>query len=86
MSERARLSVRDFIYALDMTIACAISYWAITNTLRPLTDRDSDFLGGMWAVVATVFVFRESRQDSLSAGVARLMATCVSLRYACFIS
>ena len=32
----------------------------------------------MWAVVATVFVFRESRQDSLSAGAARLMATCVS--------
>jgi uncharacterized membrane protein YccC len=35
-------------------------------------------LGGMWAVVATVFVFRETRHDSLSAGIARLIATGVS--------
>ena len=78
MSERARFLAWDVIYALEMAIACAISYWAITHALRPLTDRDSDFLGGMWAVAATVFVFRESRQDSFSAGVERLMATCVS--------
>jgi uncharacterized membrane protein YgaE (UPF0421/DUF939 family) len=32
----------------------------------------------MWAVVATVFVFRETRLRSLSAGIARLIATCVS--------
>jgi uncharacterized membrane protein YgaE (UPF0421/DUF939 family) len=32
----------------------------------------------MWAVVATVFVFRETRVRSLSAGIARLLATCVS--------
>lgn len=37
-----------------------------------------DLLGGMWAVIATVFVFRETRHDSLSAGTARLIATCVS--------
>jgi uncharacterized membrane protein YccC len=61
-----------------MAIACAISYWAITHALQPLTDRDSDLLGGMWAVAATVFVFRETRRDSVSAGQARLIATCVS--------
>jgi uncharacterized membrane protein YccC len=61
-----------------MAIACAISYWAITHALHPLTDRDSDLLGGMWAVAATVFVFRETRRDSVSAGLARLIATCVS--------
>jgi uncharacterized membrane protein YccC len=61
-----------------MAIACAISYWLITHALQPLTDRDSDLLGGMWAVAATVFVFRETRQDSFSAGLARLIATCVS--------
>ena len=32
----------------------------------------------MWAVAATVFVFRETRRDSFSAGMARLIATCVS--------
>jgi uncharacterized membrane protein YccC len=78
MSERARFYVWDVVYALDMAIACAISYWAITHALQPLTNKDSDLLGGMWAVAATVFVFRETRRDSFSAGVARLMATCVS--------
>jgi uncharacterized membrane protein YccC len=78
MNERARFLVWDVIYALEMAAACAISYWVITYALQPLTDRDSDLLGGMWAVVATVFVFRESRGDSLSAGVHRLLATCIS--------
>ena len=78
MNKLTRLSLWDVVYALDMTVACAISYWAITHALQPLTDRDSDLLGGMWAVAATVFVFRETRRDSFSAGMARLIATCVS--------
>ena len=78
MSKLTRLSLWDIVYALDMAIACAISYWLITHALQPLTDRDSDLLGGMWAVAATVFVFRETRQDSFTAGMARLIATCVS--------
>jgi len=32
----------------------------------------------MWAVVATLFVLRETRVESLSAGIARLIATSVS--------
>jgi uncharacterized membrane protein YgaE (UPF0421/DUF939 family) len=66
------------IYALEMAIACAISYWIITYGLAPLGNKADDFLGGMWAVVATVFVFRDSRTSSMSAGLARLIATCVS--------
>jgi hypothetical protein len=73
-----RLSSWDFAYALDMAIACAISYWLTTRALYPLVDRDSDLLGGMWAVVATMFVFRDTRRNSFSAGMARLIATCVS--------
>jgi uncharacterized membrane protein YccC len=73
-----RLSSWDFTYALDMAIACAISYWLTTDALYPLVIRDSDLLGGMWAVVATIFVFRETRRSSSSAGIARLIATCVS--------
>ena len=46
--------------------------------LGSVVDRPADLLGGMWAVVATIFVFRESRESSLSAGLARLIATCVS--------
>jgi uncharacterized membrane protein YccC len=32
----------------------------------------------MWAVVAVIFVFRDTRAHALSAGIARLMATGVS--------
>jgi uncharacterized membrane protein YgaE (UPF0421/DUF939 family) len=74
----AKLSAWDVVYALDMAIACLIAYWIMTYGLSQVVDKPSDFLGGMWAVVATVFVFRETRVRSLSAGVARLIATCVS--------
>jgi uncharacterized membrane protein YgaE (UPF0421/DUF939 family) len=74
----ASLSAWDVVYALNMAVACLISYWIMTRILARFVDAPSDFLGGMWAVVATVFVFRESRARSLSAGIARLIATCVS--------
>jgi uncharacterized membrane protein YccC len=75
---RHKVSPADMIYALEMTIACAISYWITTSGLTGFVDKSSDFLGGMWAVVATVFVFRDTRINSLSAGLARFIATCVS--------
>ena len=78
MKKQQKLSPEDIIYALEMAIACAISYWTITYGLAPFVDRDSDFLGGMWAAVATVFVFRDTRAGSVSAGLSRLIATCVS--------
>src|SRR5246127_4532948 len=73
-----RLSWWDAAYALNIAIACLITYWIMTHTLARFGDMPSDFLGGMWAVAATVFVFRETRLRSLSAGIARLIATCVS--------
>jgi uncharacterized membrane protein YccC len=76
--KQQKLSPEDIIYALKMAIACAISYWIITYGLAPLGNKADDFLGGMWAVVATVFVFRDTHTNSMSAGLARLIATCVS--------
>jgi uncharacterized membrane protein YccC len=73
-----RLSSWDVVYALNMAIACLITYWIMTHILSRFVDESTDFLGGMWAVVATVFVFRETRLRSMSAGFARLIATCVS--------
>ncbi len=76
--KNTKLSSWDVVYALSMATACLITYWIMTHALSRFVDESSDFLGGMWAVVATVFVFRESRLRSLSAGIARLIATCVS--------
>jgi uncharacterized membrane protein YgaE (UPF0421/DUF939 family) len=73
-----KLSSWDVACAMNMAIACLITYWIMTHTLSRFVDESSDFLGGMWAVVATVFVYRETRHGSLSAGIARLIATCVS--------
>ena len=77
-SSTMRLTAWEAFYALDMAIACLISYVIIAQFLVRFVDEPATLLGGMWAVVATVFVFRESRTSSLSAGLARLIATCVS--------
>lgn len=61
-----------------MGVACVIAYAITTFALAGATARDDDLLGGMWAAVATAFVFRDTRAHSLSAGASRLIATCVS--------
>jgi uncharacterized membrane protein YccC len=72
-------SLQDFAYALELTLACLTAFWIITGILRPIDENASDnLLGGMWAVVATVFVFRDTRDQSLSASISRVIATCVS--------
>jgi hypothetical protein len=73
-----KLTTWELLYALGMGIACALSYAIITQVLFRVVDQPTMLLGAMWAVVATVFVFRESRASAVSAGLARLIATCVS--------
>jgi uncharacterized membrane protein YccC len=78
IGEREKSSTWDYFYALDMALACFVSYSITTYVLAPLVDGPDALLGGMWATVATVFVFRETRAGSLAAGISRLIATCVS--------
>ena len=75
---RETSSAWDFFYALDMALACFVSYWVTTHVLSPFVAEPDAFLGGMWATVATVFVFRETRASSLASGISRLIATGVS--------
>jgi uncharacterized membrane protein YccC len=77
-TKRDKLSAWDIVYSLNMGIACLITYWIITYLLYGFVDQASNFLGGMWAVVAVVFVFRDTRAHALFSGIARLIATCVS--------
>jgi uncharacterized membrane protein YccC len=76
--ELKKLTSWEILYAVAMGIACALSYATITQVLARFVDEPTKLLGGMWAVVATIFVFRESRTTTLAAGTARLFATCVS--------
>ena len=78
LARQQRPSRTDLVYALQLTVACAVSYWLTTHSLAPFVGKDADFLGGMWAVVATIFVLRDTNQSSISAAFARFIATCVS--------
>jgi uncharacterized membrane protein YgaE (UPF0421/DUF939 family) len=73
-----KLTAREVVYSITMAVACLISYWIMTSVLNTIVARDDDLLGGMWAAVAAAFVFRDTGRGSLSAGVARLIATSVS--------
>jgi uncharacterized membrane protein YccC len=57
--------------------ACLLSYWLTTHVLsrvHSVSDPD-DLLGGMWAVVATIFVYHDSYATSKSAALSRMAAT-----------
>ena len=89
MNGFGRLSAYNIVYSIAMALACLVSFWIMTHLLNTVVVRDDDLLGGMWATVATAFVFRDTGRAqalvfpdtgraSFSAGVARLVATSVS--------
>jgi len=57
-----KLTAWELIYTVVMAIACAVSYLLTTELLGGFIDRSDTLLGGMWAAVATLFVFRETRE------------------------
>ena len=69
-----KLSAWDVAYAIDMAIACLITYWVMILLPR-LVGWHSTSVGVLWAMIATVFVYKDTRTHSLSAGISRLIAT-----------
>src|ERR1700739_3220694 len=63
-----------------LAVACLISYWLITSVLTReySVSRDDDLLGGMWAAVATIFVYRQTYDQSSRAALSRILATLLS--------
>jgi hypothetical protein len=78
MSILKKPSAWEIVYSIAMALACIISYAVMTEFLNVAVAGRADPVGGMWAAVSTAFVFRDSRQHSLTAGAGRLIATCVS--------
>ena len=77
----SRGEIRDA--AVDCGIlaaACLITYWLATRILAHvyLLSRDDELIGGLWAVIATIFVLRDSYRHSMTAAVTRMAATAVS--------
>jgi uncharacterized membrane protein YccC len=67
-------------HGVVLGICCLISYKIITYILTYawFVARDDELLGGMWAVVATIFVFRYSYQENATAALSRISATLLS--------
>jgi uncharacterized membrane protein YccC len=63
-----------------LAVACLVSYLLITKVLSLVysVSTSDDALGGMWAVVATVYLFRDRYDKTLAAAVSRMAATLVS--------
>jgi len=84
MAQRYRLTRAEITIAvLDCAVlaaACLLAYWLVTGLLSQVffLSRADSLLGGMWAVIATVFVFRASYADSMAAALSRMAATSVS--------
>jgi uncharacterized membrane protein YccC len=83
--ERDRLpsgqTVRAAIgYSVALAIASFVSYWLAVHVLSQVhsVSHSDDVVGGLWAVLATVFVYRASHQESLAAGVSRSASTLLS--------
>jgi uncharacterized membrane protein YccC len=84
MSDRpfpGRAEVRSAVVdAAVLAVACAITYLLVTHVLSRLyfISKDDALLGGMWAVIATIFVIRDSYRQSVAAATSRMAATSVS--------
>ena len=84
MSQRRRPSWAEVrVAVLDcgvLSAACLLAYWLVTGLRSHVysLSKADDVVGGLWAVIATVFVYRDSNERSASAAVSRLEATVVS--------
>jgi Fusaric acid resistance protein-like len=68
-------------HSVGLGISCLITYLLVVHVLAPIhsISKASDALGGMWAVISTLFVYRESHRESVSAALTRVSATLLSL-------
>jgi len=73
-----RLSAADLGHAVNLAIA-ALATYALTTSVTPLLlNRPAEPVGILWAVISAVFVIKDTRERSLSAGISRLVSTCAS--------
>ncbi len=74
---KLRTAVLDSVI---LAAACAVTYLLVTRGVTRIYTRShaDDLIGALWAVLATIFVCRDTQQESVKAAVSRLAATAVS--------
>jgi hypothetical protein len=67
-------------HGVALAVCCFLSYKITTDllALSRFVPRDDELLGGMWAVVATIFVFRYSYDETVRVALSRISATLFS--------
>jgi uncharacterized membrane protein YccC len=80
MKDRFSLLGVAVLHGVTLSLACVISYWLITSVLSHAlsVSREDELLGGMWAVIATIFVYHFSYERSVNAALSRVLATLLS--------
>jgi uncharacterized membrane protein YccC len=68
------------LHSLALAIACLVTYWLAVHGLARIhsVSAADDVLGAIWAVIATVFVYRTSYDGSATAALSRMAATLLS--------
>jgi uncharacterized membrane protein YgcG len=66
--------------SIVLGVACLITYVLVTIVRSRVysASRADDFIGGLWAVIGTIFVLRTTYQQSVAAGASRLASTLIS--------
>jgi uncharacterized membrane protein YccC len=70
------------VHGLALSSACLISYWLTSDVPVPIrsVSRSDELLGGTSAIVATLFVYRNTYQEDLAAS--RSWITAIALSFA----
>jgi hypothetical protein len=72
--------VSAILQSVVLGVACLITYVLVTQIRSRVysASRADDLIGGLWAVIGTIFVLRTSYQESVAASVSRLASTLIS--------
>ena len=86
LNDKSDHAVRSVLHGILLAVLCVVSYQLITHLLARVlsVSRDDDLLGGMWAIAATIFVYRYSYEETIGAALSRMSATLVSF-VLCFL-
>ena len=68
------------LHGLVLSGACLASFWLTTHGISWIhsVSKSDDELGGLWALVATIFVYRSSHEQDVAAALSRTVATVFS--------
>ena len=69
------------MHSTALALACAVSYLLTTRVLSHIhqISPEDQLIGGMWAMIATAFVYRFSYDQSITAAISRVSATLLSI-------